>query len=479
MTTEEAPLPALPPPWSVDRVQAWYKSHSSSWKQGLNFIPSTAVNQIEMWKTYDASTIQRELQWAADLHYNALRVFLHDVMYQEEGTVFLDKVDGFLTTAYNMGFTTILVLLEGIWDPYPQYTQQVLPPIPRVHNSRWVQSPGATILQNETAWEDKVKPYIQAIVQRFGHDTQRVLLFDIMDQPENANVLSYGAMGTRIPATQAYYGTELDPLTKVTIIQKFIPQVLQWVHDVSVDRQVPITIADWGGTDLDPTTTTPQQQSAAVWLQQVYLQNSDVITFHQYSTPNVVLAKLDELQTQFPGRPVILSSFMARDDGCTIEPLLGELYAQNVWALQWGWVSGKTQTIYNSNSWNQLYTSLPDLWHHDMLWPNGTVYKESEKQYLLSFRQNHNQNKRSSSSSSSTGISLVAGKNRTMLIFSIIIVIASFTLTWLYYYRRQRNQQEEIQIRRSTIQDSLNVVTHADDDDDKNETEGYELNEFT
>ena len=107
--------------WSVERAQAWYASQSS-WKQGVNFIPSDAVNQIQMWQDYNATTVQRELQWAADLGYNALRVFLHDQMYEYEGGVFLDKVDAFLTTASNLGFQTILVLLEG--KSKKQTTQQ-------------------------------------------------------------------------------------------------------------------------------------------------------------------------------------------------------------------------------------------------------------------------------------------------------------------------------------------------------------------
>ena len=102
--------------WSVERAQAWYAAQgATSWKQGMNFIPSDAVNQIAMWQDYNVTTVVRELTWAAELHYNALRVFLHDQMYTAEGTVFLDKVDAFLNTAHDLGFQTILVLLEGMY----------------------------------------------------------------------------------------------------------------------------------------------------------------------------------------------------------------------------------------------------------------------------------------------------------------------------------------------------------------------------
>ena len=98
--------------WSIERAQSWYAAQGE-WKQGVNFIPSDAVNQIQMWQEYNSTTVERELQWAADLNYNALRVFLHDQMYTFEGQGFLDKVDAFLTTAADLGFKTMLVLLEG------------------------------------------------------------------------------------------------------------------------------------------------------------------------------------------------------------------------------------------------------------------------------------------------------------------------------------------------------------------------------
>jgi endo-1,4-beta-mannosidase len=98
--------------WSVERAQAWYAAQGE-WKLGVNFIPAYASNQIAMWQDYNSTAVQIELGWAADLHYNALRVFLHDQLYTYQGDAFLDRVDEFLTTAHARGFSTILVLLEG------------------------------------------------------------------------------------------------------------------------------------------------------------------------------------------------------------------------------------------------------------------------------------------------------------------------------------------------------------------------------
>jgi hypothetical protein len=162
------------PRWPRSRAWQWAEKHG--WKQGCNFVPSSASNQLEMWQaeTFDPDTIRRELGYASKLKYNAIRVFLHDLLYQKEGTKFLDRVDAFLDIADSAGFQTMLVLFDGVWDPHPKLGPQS-PPRPHVHNSRWIQSPGANVLVNEEA-TNKLKPYVEAVVSRFGRD-DRVILF--------------------------------------------------------------------------------------------------------------------------------------------------------------------------------------------------------------------------------------------------------------------------------------------------------------
>jgi hypothetical protein len=64
----------------VDSI-SWWESQSQ-WVIGSNFIPSSAVNQLEMWQEadYDNTTISRELAWAATLGMTTMRVFLHDLV---------------------------------------------------------------------------------------------------------------------------------------------------------------------------------------------------------------------------------------------------------------------------------------------------------------------------------------------------------------------------------------------------------------
>ena len=182
-------FPATPPRWAVGRARQWFATQS--WRQGCNFLPSTASNQFEMFQkdTFDEATISRELTWAAALNYNAVRVFLHNALWSSDGEDFLKRVDRLLEIADSVGIHTMLVLFDGCWDPQPKLGTQ-LKPRTRVHNSRWVQAPGAKILANPAA-QNQLEGYVSDVVARYANDS-RVLLFDLFNEPDNSNGASYG-----------------------------------------------------------------------------------------------------------------------------------------------------------------------------------------------------------------------------------------------------------------------------------------------
>src|SRR4051812_29265226 len=82
--------------WTPKRVNDWYEKQP--WLVGCNFIPSTAINQLEMWQpeTFDPTTIDRELGWAESLGFNTVRVFLHDLPWMDNQEKFFANVDKFL-----------------------------------------------------------------------------------------------------------------------------------------------------------------------------------------------------------------------------------------------------------------------------------------------------------------------------------------------------------------------------------------------
>jgi hypothetical protein len=262
-------------------------------------------------------------------------------------------------------------------------------------------------------------------------------MLDLMDQPDNPNLLSYGSVGDRVPATQEAFGTEVAPIDKAALIQRLLPHLLAWVDQaLSPDeRLVPITLADWYGEVLIPELGTTVQTE----LRQSYLAASDILTFHHYKSPENLLRVLAGLQSEYPGRPVVLSSFMARDDDSTFDPILGLLYSRNVWAMNWGLVSGAIQTIYNSDSWNIPYAAPPNVWHHDVLYPNGTVYDEAERNYLLTFRQVQDASKGSDGANVSDGSWVGAQWAATgMATVSVLGMVGLIVTCAWYTLRRQR-----------------------------------------
>ena len=77
-----------PPRWSEAAANAWYAKQP--WLAGSDYIPADAINQLEMWQadTFDPARIDAELGWAESLGMNTMRVFLHDLLWQQDSVGF-------------------------------------------------------------------------------------------------------------------------------------------------------------------------------------------------------------------------------------------------------------------------------------------------------------------------------------------------------------------------------------------------------
>ncbi len=74
------------------------------------------------------------------------------------------------------------------------------------------------------------------------------------------------------------------------------------------------------------------------------LQAMDVVSFHSYSAESIVVEQIASLQAY--GRPVLCTEYMARPLGSTFEAILPLFAAEDIGAYQWGFVNGRSQTIY-------------------------------------------------------------------------------------------------------------------------------------
>ena len=74
--------------WSEQKANDWYAQQP--WLVGSNYIPKSAINELEMWQetTFDPAEIDKELGWAEAMGMNTMRVFLHDLLWQQDAPGF-------------------------------------------------------------------------------------------------------------------------------------------------------------------------------------------------------------------------------------------------------------------------------------------------------------------------------------------------------------------------------------------------------
>jgi hypothetical protein len=316
--------------WSVEKANAWYKEHK--WMTGANFIPSTAINQLEMWQaaTFDPATIDRELGWAESIGFNTMRVFLHSVAWKTDSVGFKKRVDEYLGIANKHGIKTIFVFFDDCWNKIPVAGLQAAPK-PGIHNSGWVQDPGQP-LSADTNLFPSLERYVKDIMTRFAKD-KRVLLWDLYNEPGNN-----GKKDSSMP---------------------LLKKVFSWAREVNPDQPLSVGLWAW---DLESYNT-------------FQLLNSDVITYHNYEEPSWHERVIQLLKAS--GRPLICTEYMARTRNNRFANTLPLLQKYNIGAINWGFVAGKTNTIY---AWD---TPLPDgsepiEWFHEILRPDGTAYRQDE-----------------------------------------------------------------------------------------------------
>ena len=335
--------------WTADAAKTWYAKQP--WMTGANYVPSDAINQLEMFQaaTWNPALNDRELGLAESAGIDIMRVFLQDQLWQQDPKGFVQRLDAFLGIASRHGIRVMFVLFDSCWDPMPKLGPQH-PPIPGVHNSGWVQSPGAKEL-DDPAYEPKLEAYVKGVVGAFAKD-DRVLAWDVWNEPDNMNDGSYRAF---------------EPVRKVDEVDALLPKAFAWAR--SMHPIQPLTSAVWTGDWIHP-----GQESATTKIQ---LNESDVISFHNYGWPEYFEARVKELMTY--GRPVICSEFMARGAGSTFDGTLPVAKRLNVAAINWGLVAGKTQTWLPWDSWRRPYTLEPPVvWFHEVFHADGTPYRTHE-----------------------------------------------------------------------------------------------------
>ena len=347
LTLAPAPAPTLR--WSEAKANEWYAKQP--WLVGSNYIPATAINELEMWQadTFDPKTIDAELGWAESLHMTTMRVFLHDLPWQQDAAGYRDRINRFLDIAARHHIKPLLVLFDSCWDPFPTLGRQ-REPRPGVHNSAWLQSPGAKALQDPKEYP-RLKAYVTGVVKAFGTDP-RVLGWDVWNEPDNMNTNSYGST---------------EPKNKVDLVLALLPQAFAWAREAGAGQ--PLTSGVWKGDWSSDDTLSP--------IERVQLESSDVISFHNYDSAAEFEKRIQWLQRYH--RPILCTEYMARGNGSTFEGSLPVAQKHRVAAINWGFVAGKTQTYLPWDSWQKPYVDRqPTIWFHEVFKQDGTPYRQDE-----------------------------------------------------------------------------------------------------
>ncbi len=321
------------PRWSPEKATAWYAEQP--WLVGCNFIPSSAINELEMWQadTFDPATIDRELGYAEGIGMNVARVFLHNIPWEQDSAGFKKRIAEYLDIAGRHHVRTIFVLFDSCWNDEPKAGKQPAPK-PGVHNSGWVRAPGTSRMFDSRTWAG-LEGYTKGVIGAFADDP-RVLAWDVFNEPSNS-----GYMDACVPLLEA---------------------VFRWAREVNPSQ--PLTCGMWNDHAMS---------------NDVMLANSDIVTFHDYDPADRLESHIERLAET--GRPLICTEYMARTRNSLFETCLPVFKRHHVGALNWGLVKGKTNTIF---AWDAPMPDKdePPVWFHDVFRPDGSPFSTKEVEFI-------------------------------------------------------------------------------------------------
>jgi hypothetical protein len=322
--------------WTVEQAVEW--GESNDWLRGSNFNPSTAINQLETWQeeTFDEETIDRELGWAEDIGLNCMRVYLHHVAWEVDKDGFKGRMDKYLAIANSHGIKTIFVIFDDCWNPTYEAGTQPEPKI-GIHNSGWVRDPGDLIHEDSTLIT-LLEKYVKDILTTFKDD-ERIVLWDLYNEPGNSG----------------YKNKSMELLKKT----------FEWGWEIRPSQ--PMSVGVWNNNLKD--------------LNEFQLENSDIVTYHNYAGPEHHQLAIDSLKAF--NRPMVCTEYMARKFNSTFQSIMPMLAKEKIGAINWGLVAGKSNTKF---AWGDSIPdgSDPELWFHEIFHPDGTPYKQEEVDVIKS-----------------------------------------------------------------------------------------------
>jgi len=343
--------------WTVEQANEWYADQP--WLVGCNFLPSSAINSIEMWQasSWDPETIDKELAWAEELGFNTVRVYLNDLVFHHEKKGFLKRIEKFLVICQEHDMKPLFVFFDDCHWAKPEIGKQP-DPIPGVHNSGWKQSPGWHITKAyeegtiDQDTKERLEAYIKGVLTHFKDD-DRILGWDLYNESGQDENMS----------------------------QKLLTDTWRWAWEIRPSQ--PLTACVRG--------------SQGEYAKQLNAKNSDVYSFHTYDGPGKFEKTIEMALQQANGRPILCTEYMARSKGNTFRLCLPVFKENKIACWNWGLVDGKSACKWPWSSRERvkggdatpvptgdpaLAPADPPLWFHEIFRIDGTPYRQDEVDFI-------------------------------------------------------------------------------------------------
>ncbi len=340
--------------WTPTYANEWFSKQE--YRAGVNYIPSYAINSIEFWQkeTFDIKVIEKEFALMQSIGFNAARVFLNDLVVNDNPAEFLQRFEEFLKVAdkYNIGIMITFFTNGGRDDP--KLGKQ--PDPDGTHNSGWKKTPSYEILGNKSKWH-LLENYVKTVIKAHAKDT-RIICWDIFNEPGNitsTHITKGGAGLTK---------TDIEHLENCSL--DLIRESAKWAR--SLDPIQPIT---FGVHRYD-------HDSLGKRFNEIQCLESDIISFHNYE---ILLNQAKQVKgLKRYNKPIMCTEWMGRNRGSSINPILEAHKKNNIWSFMFGLVAGKMETW---RPWKPDENDFSEgIWFHDLFYPDHTPYCPEEIAYI-------------------------------------------------------------------------------------------------
>ncbi|MBP3381696.1 MAG: cellulase family glycosylhydrolase [Clostridia bacterium] len=348
--------------WSKERANEWYNARP--WIRGCNFMGSDCANRIDQWQEEGfeerLAVADTELELVAKTGFNSIRIIPEFYVWKHQHDGFMDRFERYIATAAKHGISCMVVFGNDCMPPKEEALKRFHLGKQNVdwgyHGGRKVSQHGAQAgpgyhLLDEPELAKEHYEWVREIVTKYKDD-ERIIMWDVFNEPGNSN-----RGNLSMPHLKEFFRIirEIDPIQ-------------------------PLTVGIWN---------TSKGLSGISEIERYALENSDIISFHNYGSyiENVKLIK--ELKAF--GRPLVNTEWLARCLDNNVQEIFPLFYLENIGCYNWGFVAGKYQTYEPWNSVWEQYAENPQMkwdftkWFHDLYRPNLRPYDPKEIELIKSF----------------------------------------------------------------------------------------------